>query len=97
MQAQRVFSASAEPDEVEAILEDLANVTTVEDEETPSQFPSDLQTINNIMNMSVDYLLLDLTTNPGSPANLSTVSACMLINATVGLLDQDNSQIIGRG
>lgn len=59
---------------MEGVLQELAEVTTVEDEGTPSQFPSDLQTINNILAMTLDYLLLDLAINPENPIPLSVVS-----------------------
>ena len=60
--------------EVEAILEDLQEATTVESPDAVSQFPQDLSTANNILNMSVDFLMSDLATNPDNPIPLNVVS-----------------------
>ena len=60
--------------EVEGVLEELVMATMVESEETPSQFPQDLATTSNILDMTVEYLMQDLSSD--SPIPLSTVSDC---------------------
>ena len=62
--------------EVEGVLEVLVMATTVESAETPSQFPQDLATTSNIIDMTVDFLMQDLSSNPDNPIPLSTVSMC---------------------
>lgn len=59
--------------EVEAVLEDLQDATAVESVETVSQFPQDLATANNILNMSLDFLMDDLASNPENPIPFSVV------------------------
>ena len=60
--------------DVEAILEDLQEATTVESPEAVSQFPQDLGTANNVLNMSLDFLMNDLASNPDNPIPLNVVS-----------------------
>lgn len=73
-QAQTLFSgATVDSDEVTGLLEDLTVATAVESEEAPSLFPSDLQMTNNILNMTVEYLLEDLAANPSNPIPFSAV------------------------
>ena len=76
MQAQRIFSrAVVDPNEVEEMLENLTVATTVESVESPSQFPRDLQAMNDITEMTVGHLLQDLTANSDDPFPLCVVSS----------------------
>ena len=61
---------------VDAILESLQMATAVESPDDPSQFPRDLGTANNILDMSLDFLMGDLASNPNDPLGLSVVSTC---------------------
>ena len=63
-----------DPNEVEEMLENLTTATTVESVKTPSQFPRDLQAMNDIVETTVGYLQEDLTTNSDSPFPLCVVS-----------------------
>ena len=56
------------------VLEDLVEATEVENANTVSQFPQDLETASNILEMAVEYLVDDLSSNPDSPNPLSVVS-----------------------
>ena len=57
------------------VLENLVMATEVGDgPETVSLFPQDLGTTNNVLNMTLDYLMQDLSSNPDNPIPLSTVS-----------------------
>ena len=67
-------SEDVDATEVEEILEELVMATTVESAETPSQFPQDLATTSNILDMTVEYLMQDLSSD--NPIPLNTVSAC---------------------
>lgn len=69
------------PLDIEIVLEELVQATSVESNETASQFPRDLQTTNDVLNMTVNYLLNDLTSNPDNPIPLSTVSGYLSIVA----------------
>ena len=60
--------------EVDSVLQELVTATTVETNVSASQFPRDLQITNNILNMTLDYLINDLTDNPNDPVPLSVVS-----------------------
>ena len=60
--------------EVDAILESLQMATAVESPDDPSQFPQDLGTTNNVLDMSLDFLMSDLASNPSDPLGLSVVS-----------------------
>ena len=60
--------------DIEEVLEDLVVATEVESPEAVSLFPQDLQTTNNILNMTLEYLIEDLSSNPDNPILLSTVS-----------------------
>ena len=74
-QAQEVFSQEVvSSQELEMVLEGLVVATEVESPEAVSLFPQDLGTTNNILNMTVDYLMQDLSSNPDNPLPLSTVS-----------------------
>ncbi len=61
--------------EVEAVLEELQEITDVESPETASQFPQDLGTTNSILNMSLDFLMSDLASNPNDPIPFNVVSS----------------------
>lgn len=67
------------PLDIEIVLEELVQATSVESNETASQFPRDLQTTNDVLNMTVNYLLNDLTSNPDNPIPLSTVSGYLSV------------------
>ena len=64
--------------EVEAILEELEEITEVESPETASQFPQDLGTANNILNMSLDFLMNDLVSSSNNPIPFNQVSTVIL-------------------
>lgn len=66
--------------EVEAVLEDLQEATTVESPEAVSLFPQDLGSVNNVLNMSLDFLMDDLVTNPDDPIPLNVVSVTVSCN-----------------
>ncbi len=68
-----------DPFEVEAVLQELVVATEVKSPETPSHFPLDLEAANNILHMTVDFLITDLSTNPDDPIALSTVRDMHLI------------------
>lgn len=73
-QAAKVFNASVvDPDAVEAILEELVMATTPSATNPVSQFPSDLNTTNDVVDMTINYLRTGLES--GDPTDLSTVSA----------------------
>ncbi len=59
--------------EVEAVLKNLQEATTVESEQTVSQFPQDLDVANTILDMSLDFLMEDLAANPENPIPFSVV------------------------
>ena len=72
---QEVFSQEVVSSlDLERVLEGLVNATEVEGPETVSLFPQDLETTNNILDMTLDHLLEDLSSNPDNPFPLSTVS-----------------------
>ena len=54
-------------------MEELQEATAVESPQTVSQFPRDLEVTNNILNMSLDFFMSDLESNPENPLPLSTV------------------------
>lgn len=70
-----------DPAAVEAVLQDLVMATTPSATNPVSQFPRDLDTTNEVVGMTVDYLRRDLQS--GDPADLSTVSACRLALASL--------------
>lgn len=77
LQATKVFNASVvNPEAVEAILVDLVMATTPSATNPVSQFPRDLDTTNEVMDMTVNYLRMGLES--GDPTDLSTVSAWLL-------------------
>jgi hypothetical protein len=59
---------------VEEELRRLAEATTLETPQSPSLFPQDLGTTTDILNVAVEILMRDLTSNPDSPGPLSVVS-----------------------
>ena len=62
------------PLEVEAVLEDLEEATAVEGPNAVSHFPRDLETANNVLSMSLDFLMDNLASDPNNPIPLSVVS-----------------------
>lgn len=66
-----------DPAAVEAVLQDLVMATTPSATNPVSQFPRDLDTTNEVVGMTVDYLRRDLQS--GDPADLSTVSAWLAL------------------
>lgn len=78
MQAAKIFNATeVDPNAVEAILEDLVMATTPSATNPISQFPRDLDTTNNVVDMAVNYLRTGLES--GEPTDLSTVSVELLV------------------
>ena len=72
-----------DPLEVDSVLQELVEATTVEANVSASQFPRDLQITNNILNMTLDYLINDLTFNPNDPVPLSVVSFVTILGRIV--------------
>lgn len=73
----KVFNASeVNPVAVESILNDLIVATTPSIANPVSQFPSDLDTTNEVVSLTVDFLMRDLQS--GDPIKLSTVSLLVL-------------------
>ena len=56
------------------VLEGLLIATTMVSNESSSQFPRDLQTTNDVLNMTVNFLMTDLITNSDDPVPLNLVS-----------------------
>ena len=72
-QAAIVFNATqVDPAAVETILNDLVEATTPSVTDPISQFPRDLDTTNEVVGLTVDFLRRDLES--GDPIDLSTVS-----------------------
>lgn len=55
------------------VLEELAVLTAVENETTPSLFPRDLQTTNGLLDVTVEFLVQDLMDNPEDALPFSEV------------------------
>lgn len=58
---------------MEAVLEDLQEVTAVQSPDAVSLIPRNLEISNTILNMSLDFLMNDLASNPSNPIPLSVV------------------------
>ena len=75
-QTQQVLSAdTVDPVALDNVLEELVNATTVMSNDSSSQFPRSLQTTNDVLNMTVDFLMENLITNSNDPVPLSVVSS----------------------
>jgi hypothetical protein len=85
---QTPAATSGGADEVKNVLVELVAATAVEDEETPSLFPQDLESTNSILDMTLDYLFEELATNPDSPAPLSLVCVNIMGRAHVSVQEQ---------
>lgn len=74
LQASNVFNASeVDPLAVDSILQDLVVATTPSASNPVSQFPRDLATTNDVVDLTVNYLRRNLES--GTPTDLSTVSS----------------------
>ena len=62
------------PTELDDVLDELVEATAVESNTSASQFPRDLEITNNVLNMTVNRLIDDLSSNPNNPIPLSVVS-----------------------
>lgn len=65
---------AVDPIEVDVVLDELVEATAVESNTSASQFPRDLQITNDVLNMTVNYLIDNLASNPNNPIPLSVVS-----------------------
>lgn len=73
MQASVVFAASeVDQTAVQSILTDLVTATTPSVDESVSLFPRDLDTTNNVVHMTVGYLMQNLQSD--NTIDLSIVS-----------------------
>ena len=62
----------------------------MESSNTGSQFPRDLQTVNDILDMSVNFLIDDLTSDPNTPVLFSVVSVARK-SQSVQLVDSEDT------
>ncbi len=79
VQAADVFSREqVSENQLDAVLENLQMATAVESPEDISEFPADLETTNEILNMSLNFLMQNLASDPNNPLSLSVVSGSRL-------------------
>lgn len=77
-------TSEVDPEAVEAVLSDLVVATTPSAGNPVSQFPRDLDTTNEVVGLTVDYLMRGLQS--GDPTDLSTVSINDLLSCKYGTL-----------
>jgi molecular chaperone GrpE (heat shock protein) len=76
VQAQQAFGGeTVDVEKVIAVLDDLQMATTVENvNESVSELPQSLEVTNNVLNMTLDFLMDDLVVNSENPVPLNLVS-----------------------